>query len=55
MVKEKKYQAYLLHNFKDIPQVQKHLTKEELYAIEIVGSVLPFKVNNYVIDELINK
>ncbi len=54
MIKKRKYQAYLLHNFKSIPQVQHHLTKEEQYAIEIVGSILPFKVNNYVIDELID-
>lgn len=30
------------------------LSEEEKFAIEVVGSVLPFRVNNYVIDELIN-
>lgn len=30
------------------------LTAEELFDIEVVGNVLPFKVNNYVIDELID-
>src|SRR5690625_5961339 len=30
------------------------LSEEDKFAIEVVGSVLPFKVNNYVIDELIN-
>lgn len=30
------------------------LTEKELFDIEVVGNVLPFKVNNYVIDELID-
>ncbi len=54
MIKDKKYQAYLLHNFKSVPQIQQYLSKEEQYVIDVVGSVLPFKVNNYLIDELIN-
>ncbi len=54
MIKNKKYQAYLLNNFKNIRQVQKYLSREEQYVIDVVGSVLPFKVNNYVIDELID-
>jgi KamA family protein len=54
MIKNKKYQAYLLNNFKNLRQVQKYLTREEQYVIDVVGSVLPFKVNNYVVDELIN-
>ena len=54
MIKQKKYRAYSLNNFRNIPQVEKYLSQEDKYAIEVVGSVLPFKVNNYVIDELIN-
>lgn len=54
MTKDKKYQAYLLHNFKNVPQIQQYLSKEEQYVIDVVGTVLPFKVNNYLIDELIN-
>lgn len=49
----KKYKAYSARNFKTIPQIQ-YLTEEEKKNIEIVGQVLPFKVNNYVIDELID-
>lgn len=49
----KHYQAYSLHNFKSIPQM-KLLTDEQLFDIEVVGHVLPFKVNNYVLDELID-
>ncbi len=48
-----KYQAYTLHNLKKIPQINK-LTDEEIYNIEVVSQVLPFKTNNYVINELID-
>ena len=48
-----KYKYYTLHNYRDIPQIER-LNKEEKFAIDVVGRVLPFKVNNYVIDELIN-
>ena len=48
-----KYRAYNIKNFRNIPQMQ-YLSEEEKSAIEVVGSVLPFKVNNYVVDELIN-
>ena len=47
-----KYKAYLIHNFRTIPQLEK-LSKEEQDNIEVVGNVLP-KVNNYVVDELID-
>lgn len=49
----KKYKVYSLRNFRKIPQIEL-LSEEEKFAIEVVGSVLPFKANNYVIDELIN-
>lgn len=48
-----KYKAYSLHNYSDIPQIDK-LSSESRHSIDVVGSVLPFKVNNYVIDELID-
>ncbi|PKD43412.1 KamA family radical SAM protein [Rhodohalobacter barkolensis] len=47
------YKPYTLRNFREIPQMEK-LSEEEKFAIEVVGSVLPFKANNYVIDELID-
>ena len=49
----KTYQAYALHNYRQIPQMSK-LRSEDIEAIEVVGRVLPFKANNYVVDELIN-
>ncbi len=48
-----KYKSYNLKNFEQIPQVQK-LSEEIRFSIKVVGNVLPFKVNNYVVEELIN-
>lgn len=47
------YKSYTLHNFREIPQAEK-LSEETKRAIETVGSVLPFKTNNYVIEQLID-
>ncbi len=47
------YKSYTLHNFRQIPQMRL-LTEEQRFEIEVVGTVLPFKTNNYVVDELIN-
>ncbi len=49
----KKYKTYTLHNYKKLPYLS-HLTNEDIDAIRVVGNVLPFKTNNYVIDELID-
>ena len=48
-----KYKAYNLSNFQNIPMF-KSQPKSIIDAINIVGRVLPFKVNNYIIDELID-
>ena len=53
MTQEKKYRAYTLHNYKEIPQI-KNLSPQDIEAIEVVGRVLPFKANNYVVEELID-
>jgi hypothetical protein len=50
---ERRYQSYTLKNFRTIPQIQK-LFEQQLKDIEIVGRVLPFKTNNYVIEHLID-
>ncbi|APV44861.1 L-lysine 2,3-aminomutase (EF-P beta-lysylation pathway) [Dehalogenimonas formicexedens] len=47
------YHAYSVHNFRSIPQIA-NLTREQIDAIEVVGSVLPFKTNNYVVENLID-
>jgi KamA family protein len=48
-----RYHAYTLSNFRELPQVQR-LSQEDQFAIEVVAQVLPFKANNYVVDELID-
>ncbi len=45
--------TYTLRNYKSIPQIT-NLSDEMIEAIEVVGRVLPFKTNNYVVDELID-
>jgi KamA family protein len=47
------YKAYSLNNFRKLPQIEK-LSRQQQHAIDVVGSVLPFKTNNYVVDELID-
>ncbi len=49
-----KYKAITLRNFREIPQIETFLTEEEKFNIEIVGNVLPFKANNYVVNHLID-
>ena len=49
-----KYKVYTAQSYKTIPQVQKYLTDEQIFDIDVVSKVFPFKVNNYVIDKLIN-
>ncbi len=48
-----RYRAYGLHNFRKIPQLDR-LSEAQRFDIEVVGRVLPFKVNNFVIEHLID-
>ena len=49
-----KYQAYSLKTIFKNEKVSRALSADQKFAIEVVGRVLPFKVDNYVIDELID-
>ncbi len=49
----KKIISYSLRNYLSIPQMES-VSDEIKSDIEVVGRVLPFKTNNYVVDELIN-
>lgn len=49
----RQYKAFTLHNYKQIPQI-KRLSKQQLFEMEVVAHVLPFKSNSYVVNELIN-
>ncbi|MFZ1371069.1 MAG: hypothetical protein WAR78_11840 [Ferruginibacter sp.] len=48
-----KYRSFTQHNYRQIPQISR-LSDEQIEAIDVVSHVLPFKSNNYVVDELIN-
>ena len=48
-----RYRAYTSKNIETLPQLQR-LTSEQRTAIQAVSKVLPFRVNNYVVDELID-
>jgi len=47
------YKSYRLQNYKTLPQINA-LPEDLIEAIDVVGSVLPFKTNNYVVDNLID-
>jgi KamA family protein len=48
-----RYKAYSLGNFRDIPQMAE-LPESLRFDIEVVGRILPFKVDNFVLDHLID-
>lgn len=54
MIETKEFKTYTLRNFTDIPQLRENLTEEQMKVIQVVGTILPFKVNNYIVDELID-
>jgi len=45
--------SYTLINFRKIPQIQQ-MSEETQFEMEVVGNVLPFKTNNYVVEQLID-
>lgn len=45
--------SYTLANFRELPQIQK-MGAEKQFEMEVVGNVLPFKTNNYVVEQLID-
>ncbi|MDO7726910.1 MAG: lysine 2,3-aminomutase, partial [Nitrosopumilus sp.] len=45
--------SYTLSNFRKLPQIQQ-LSEEKQFEMEVVGNVLPFKANNYVVEQLID-
>lgn len=48
-----RYKAYTLNNIETLPQWSR-LSSAEKEAVHVVGNVLPFKTNNYVVEELID-
>lgn len=53
-VEPKKYKSYTMPGLRKIPELQEHCTEQQIFDIEVVGSVFPFKTNNYVVEELID-
>jgi len=45
--------TYTLANFRTIPEIQQ-MSEEAQFEMEVVGNVLPFKTNNYVVEQLID-
>jgi len=45
--------SYTLANFRTIPQIQQ-MSEKTQFEMEVVGNVLPFKTNNYVVEQLID-
>ncbi len=45
--------SYTLTNFRTIPQIEQ-MSEEAKFEMEVVGTVLPFKTNNYVVEQLID-
>ena len=52
-MQENRYRPYTLHNYKELPQIS-NLSPQDIEAIEVVGRVLPFKANSYVVEQLID-
>ena len=46
-------QSFTLANLRKLPQLE-NFSEEQVFEMEVVGNVLPFKANNYVIEQLID-
>lgn len=53
MITPKKMKFFGLRNFNEIFPIEK-LSDDQKFEIEVVANVLPFRVNNYVVEELID-
>ena len=53
MITPRKMKFYGLKDIDHIPQL-KYLTEKERFSIKVVANILPFRVNNYVVEELID-
>jgi len=53
MISHRKMKFYGIRDLESIPQIQ-NLSEYQRFVIKVVSTVLPFRVNNYVIEELID-
>ncbi len=52
-IEPRTYRAYARKDIDKIPQLR-HLSPHEILAMKAVSAVLPFRVNNYVVENLID-
>ena len=50
---EPRISSYTLANYRKLPQISQ-MSEERQFEMEVVGNVLPFKANNYVVEQLID-
>src|SRR3990172_2476085 len=53
MIEPKKMRFFGLNDIDNIPQL-KTLSEEERFSLKVVSNVLPFRTNNYIVEELID-
>jgi len=53
MISPRKMKFYGIRDLDSIPQIQ-NLPVDQRFAIKVVSTVMPFRVNNYIIEELID-
>ncbi|MHB8843045.1 MAG: lysine 2,3-aminomutase, partial [Candidatus Aquicultor sp.] len=53
MITPKKMKFYGLRDIGNIPQLQ-NLSERQRFVIKVVSNILPFRANNYIIEELID-
>jgi len=51
---QQSFKVYTERHIDKIPQLQQFLTPQQIFDIKVVAAVLPFRVNEYVINELID-
>lgn len=54
MISKKEIKFYSLKDLDSINFIKPYLSKEDIFEIKVVGTILPFKTNNYIIEELID-
>ncbi len=54
MILPKKIKFYGLRNISSMEILKDNLSEEQIFEIKVVANVLPFRTNNYVIEELID-
>ena len=53
MINPRKMKFYGIRDIDNIPELQK-LSSQQKFELKVVSHVLPFRVNNYVVEDLIN-